>query len=115
LCVFRVVQEALQNAIKYSKAREVAVHLVGSPDRLMLTVTDDGIGFDVDALWESGLGLVSMKERVEAAGGTLEIRSGPDSGTRVEATVPSQMVPHGDAILAELDSETSSPRDQSWV
>ena len=92
LCLFRVVQEALQNAIKYSKAREVSVHLGGSPLGLTLSVVDDGVGFDVEAVWGKGLGLVSMKERLEAIGGSLEIRSSPGLGTRVEATVPLDVV-----------------------
>jgi signal transduction histidine kinase len=97
LCLFRVVQEALQNAIKYSKAREVSVHLAGSPLGLTLSVVDDGAGFDVDAVWGKGLGLVSMKERLEAIGGSLEIRSTPGLGTRVEATAPLDVVQGGAA------------------
>ena len=92
LCLFRVVQEALQNAIKYSQAREVAVHLAGSPIGLTLSVVDDGITFDVEVMWAKGLGLVSMKERLEAIGGFLDIRSSPGCGTRVEATVPLDVI-----------------------
>jgi signal transduction histidine kinase len=88
LCLFRVVQEALQNAIKYSQAGEVSVHLAGSRHGLTLSVVDDGVGFDVEVAWSKGLGLVSMKERLEAIGGSLDIRSDPDVGTRLEATVP---------------------------
>jgi signal transduction histidine kinase len=87
MCLFRVVQEALHNAIKYSKASHVSVHLARSPNGLTLSVVDDGVGFDVDAVWAKGLGLVSMRERLEAIGGALEIRSTPGLGTRVEATV----------------------------
>jgi signal transduction histidine kinase len=88
LCLYRVVQEALQNAIKYARARRVVVHLQGEPDRLLLSVADDGAGFDVDSAWGTGLGLISMRERVEAVGGTLQIRSGRDAGTRIEISVP---------------------------
>ena len=88
LCLFRVVQEALQNAVKYSKAREITVSLVGTPGGLALSIVDDGVGFDVDGDWGKGLGLVSMKERLEAVGGSLEIHSRPGAGTRVEATAP---------------------------
>ncbi len=87
LCVFRVVQEALQNAVKYSRAREVTVHLSAGSDVLALTIADDGVGFDVDAAWGKGLGLISMNERLEVMGGTIEIRSGP-AGTRLEIVVP---------------------------
>ena len=75
LCLFRVVQESLHNAIKYSRPREVSVHLGGSPFGLTLSVVDDGVGFDVEAMWGKGLGLVSMNERLEAFGGSLDIRS----------------------------------------
>ena len=88
LCLFRVVQEAAQNAIKYSHAHELAVHLSGASGRLTVTITDNGTGFDVDGAWGKGVGLVSMVERVEAMGGTLDISSTPGAGTCVTATVP---------------------------
>jgi signal transduction histidine kinase len=88
LCLFRVVQEALQNALKYSGAKRVLVHLAGIPGGLALTVADDGVGFDVGSAWDKGLGLVSMDERLEAIGGTFTIHSTPGAGTRLEATVP---------------------------
>jgi signal transduction histidine kinase len=88
LCLYRVVQEALQNAVKYSQARNVTVNLSGTPDALTLTIADDGVGFDVDAAWGKGLGLISMSERLEAIGGSLKIRSAPAEGTRLEARVP---------------------------
>jgi signal transduction histidine kinase len=88
LCLFRVVQEALQNALKYSKAQKVSVHLSGGSDVVALMIADDGVGFDVDAAWGEGLGLLSMDERLEAIGGTLEIHSNPGGGTRLEVTVP---------------------------
>jgi signal transduction histidine kinase len=88
LCVFRVIQEALQNAIKHSGAKEVMVHLSGSDDKLTVTVIDDGTGFDVQSRFGSGLGLISMKERLEALGGTLTIRSAPRTGTRLKIQVP---------------------------
>jgi signal transduction histidine kinase len=88
LCLFRVVQEALQNAIKYSGATEVSVRLSGAAGALTLTVADNGAGFDVDAAWGKGLGLISMGERVEAIGGTFKVHSRPGAGTRLEATVP---------------------------
>jgi len=88
LTVFRIVQEALQNALKYSGARHLAVDLRGTPGELTLTIQDDGRGFDVDEAWGKGLGLISMGERLEAVGGTLRIGSTPGKGTRLEATVP---------------------------
>jgi signal transduction histidine kinase len=88
LCLFRVVQEALQNAHKYSHARHVSVQLRGVTEGLMLTIADDGVGFDVDEAWGKGLGLISMGERLEAVGGTLKISSKPGEGTQVSVLVP---------------------------
>ena len=88
LSVFRIVQEALHNALKYSKARSVTVRLSGGPDRLALTVSDDGVGFDVEAAWGKGLGLVSIGERIEAVGGTLDIHSTPGAGTFLAMSIP---------------------------
>jgi signal transduction histidine kinase len=88
LCLFRVVQEALQNALKYSKARNVSVHLAGEAQKLVLTVADNGVGFDVDAAWGSGLGLISMRERLENIDGTIMIRSTPGAGTSLDVVVP---------------------------
>ena len=88
LCLFRVAQEALQNAVKYSHARRVTLRLAGGPDSLVLSAVDDGTGFDVTGAWGRGLGLVSMRERVEAVGGVLQIQSSPGAGTRLEVTVP---------------------------
>jgi signal transduction histidine kinase len=92
LCLFRIVQEALHNALKYSKAHEVSVELRGVSHGIALTIVDDGVGFDVDAVWGRGLGLISMHERVEAMGGTFEIRSGPGAGTRLEVRVPASIL-----------------------
>lgn len=88
LCLFRIVQEAMQNAIKYSKASEVSVCLSGSSDRLTVTIRDNGVGFDVEAAWSRGLGLLSMVERVEALGGSFEIHSSPGAGAQLTASVP---------------------------
>ena len=88
LCVFRVAQEALQNALKHSAAREVSLAVVGMPNGLTLTIADDGIGFDVSPAWGKGLGLVSMSERIEALNGTIQIYSTPGAGTRLVITVP---------------------------
>jgi signal transduction histidine kinase len=88
LCMFRIAQEALHNALTHSEARQVTVHLTNDSRRLTLTVVDDGVGFDVDAAWGKGLGLISMVERLEAIGGTFEIHSQPGAGTHLTATAP---------------------------
>lgn len=89
LCLFRIVQEALQNAVRHGSARKVSMDLTGSPKGLTLAIVDDGVGFDVDAMSAEGLGLISMRERLEPLGGTLEIHSRPGTGTRLKVFVPS--------------------------
>jgi len=91
LCLFRIVQEAVQNALKYSRASAISVHLQGDQDGLELTVADDGRGFDVQQAWGTGLGLVSMSERLEAFRGRLAVQSAPGHGTRVHGRVPLTM------------------------
>jgi signal transduction histidine kinase len=91
LCLFRVAQEALGNAVKHSDASHVWVDLTGGPSSVALTITDDGKGFDVDGVSNAGLGLISMRERVESVGGVLEIHATPSLGTRLKVTVPIQV------------------------
>jgi signal transduction histidine kinase len=88
LCVYRVVQEAVQNALKHSGAREILIHLQGSGGGLTVSVVDDGAGFDVSTKFGKGLGLLSMNERLETIGGSLKIRSAPGEGTRLKIKVP---------------------------
>ena len=88
LCVFRIVQEALQNAVKHGGARKVSVDLAGTGTHLTLTIADDGSGFDVESVSATGLGLISMRERLEPLGGTLNIQSRAGAGTRLEILVP---------------------------
>lgn len=88
VCVFRVVQEALQNAGKYSGAAHIRVHARADATHLRVTVEDDGVGFDVTAAWDRGLGLISMSERLEAVGGSLDIQSAPGAQTKVDLVVP---------------------------
>jgi signal transduction histidine kinase len=88
LCLFRIVQEGLQNAVKYSKANEISVRLCGGSSGLTLTIGDDGVGFDVNGAWGRGLGLISMQERLEPHGAAIEILSAPGAGTKLEVTVP---------------------------
>ena len=88
LCLFRVAQEALHNALKHSGARDFAVSLRGTPRQVQLEVRDWGVGFNKDAKSSEGLGLVSMQERIHLVNGTFRIESQPDKGTTVIATVP---------------------------
>jgi PAS domain S-box-containing protein len=88
LCLYRVLQEALQNAIKHSDTAKVTVRLRGVDDQLELTVDDVGIGFDLETTQGRGLGLTSMSERLKAVDGQLAIRSRPKHGTTIRARVP---------------------------
>ncbi len=86
LCLFRVAQEALNNAVKHGHASQISVNLIQVAKMLHLKVADTGAGFDPAAASE-GLGLVSMRERLRMAGGTLKITSFRDQGTVIEAVV----------------------------
>ena len=88
LCLYRVAQESLQNAARHSHARNAQVELRTEGKRLSLRVSDDGVGFNLQEQMRSGLGLVSMRERIKAVGGTIRFNSGPGTGTSIEATVP---------------------------
>ena len=86
LCLFRVAQEALNNAVKHGHAKQITVVLAQEAGLLRLQIKDTGIGFDPAAKVE-GLGLVSMQERLRLVGGKLTIRSSPSQGTVIEAAV----------------------------
>ena len=89
LCLFRVLQEALHNAVKHSQVRHFEVRLTCPGDQLDLMVVDQGTGFDPDtAMSKGGLGLVSMYERVRLVNGTIAIDSKPMSGTIIHVRVP---------------------------
>lgn len=89
LCLYRILQEALHNAAKHSGARQFDVRLWATRRDVQLEVKDDGVGFDVQKARESsGLGLVSMEERVKLVAGELAIASAPRRGTTVRARVP---------------------------
>lgn len=89
LPIFRVIQESLHNAIKHSGDNHIEVHLQGRRGEIELEVCDRGVGFDVSSSKDqTGLGLVSMSERIRLANGTIHIESKPGFGTRVHAVVP---------------------------
>lgn len=89
LNLFRVTQEALHNIGKHSGAKHVQVRLTSSDKELTLSIFDDGRGFDVEESLQSvGLGLISMRERIEMLGGQFEILSSPGKGTQILARVP---------------------------
>ncbi len=84
LCAYRIAQEAFNNISRHADARSVDVSLVGSSKEVMLSVYDDGRGFEVEEpSADGGVGITGMRERTSLVGGSLEIRSAPSQGTRV--------------------------------
>jgi PAS domain S-box-containing protein len=89
LCLFRVLQEALQNAAKHSGSQHFQVSIACTVDKINLTVRDSGSGFNAEeAMKGRGLGIVSMRERVKLVDGELSIDSQVEKGTEVRASVP---------------------------
>jgi len=89
LCLFRILQESMNNAIKHSGAQHFEVRLCGVSDEIQLTVRDCGVGFDAQAaLSGHGLGLISMRERAGLVKGTISITSKPMAGTEITLRVP---------------------------
>lgn len=89
LALLRIVQEALTNVAKHAGARAVEITLTWQPEALQVEVADDGAGFDSGSpRGHAGLGIVTMRERILAAHGQLDIDSVPGRGTRVRVLVP---------------------------
>ena len=89
LCIYRIAQEALGNAAKYSEAKKVEVRLSRSDSRVFLSVSDNGVGCAPDQVGKSGgLGLINMRERVLQLNGKFEFDSAPGRGTTVRVAVP---------------------------
>jgi PAS domain S-box-containing protein len=88
--LFRLVQESLNNVAKHAEAGRVwvEIHRSGPPAQLVLTVRDDGRGFDPGATNSNGLGLSQMRQRVRAAGGSFKLDSSPGSGSVITAQLP---------------------------
>ena len=89
LCFFRIVQEALNNIVKHSGAKQAHVEFVGTASHIRLRIVDSGVGFDPNAkAARGGLGLASMRERLRLLGGTIALRSRPMEGTEIVVEVP---------------------------
>ena len=93
ITAFRVIQEAVSNVIRHAKAHTVLVTIDLDAQTLVLSIEDDGVGFDVDAVMTtaeqgSALGLIGMQERVQILGGDFRISSGSGEGTRVDIRIP---------------------------
>lgn len=88
LSIFRVLQEALHNALRHGRARVVEVALELAPAGALLRIRDDGVGFEPGELPPGHYGLRGMRERAAASGGSLEVRSAPGAGTEIELRLP---------------------------
>jgi two-component system sensor histidine kinase UhpB len=90
LALFRIAQEALNNVARHARARQVTIELREIGPTIVLTIEDDGVGFDFDAqrAGKAGYGLTTMRERAESLGGTFEASSENGKGTRITVKVP---------------------------
>jgi signal transduction histidine kinase len=91
--VFRIVQEAISNALRHAHATVIRVSLQDAPGSMHLLIEDDGVGFDPGAVNQrvkrgEHLGLLGMTERVRNAGGTITLDSRPGAGSRIDVRIP---------------------------
>lgn len=106
LCVYRIMQEALRNAVRHGKADAARVELTCADRRIHLVVSDSGCGFDINAARDAaGLGLLSMRERAQLIHGSIVVESQRGKGTRVVTTVP---LPDGSAAHSRATADASS-------
>jgi signal transduction histidine kinase len=91
-CIYRIVQEALHNCSRHSSATTVRVRVQQKAGALLLSIQDDGKGFDVHQ--SKGLGLLGIEERVAQLGGTCHLHSGPRIGTILTVEIPFNTPPH---------------------
>jgi signal transduction histidine kinase len=106
-CIYRVVQEALHNCARHSRAATVRIGVEQERDRLLLNIQDDGQGFDVRQT--KGLGLLGIQERVTHLGGTCQVHSQPGHGTKLSVELPVMVeLPLNDANRSAHVGETDS-------
>jgi len=86
ICIFRIVQEALNNVCRHARASSVDISLVAADSRISVTIRDDGRGFRTPRT--GGLGLIGMYERADSLGGSLTVNSEPGQGTSIEVILP---------------------------
>ena len=109
LCLFRVVEEALTNVAKHSKAPSARVDIEAGDDGIRIAVEDGGVGFDLATFEKvASLGLISMRERLRLVRGTIRIQSAPNQGTRIEAWAP--WTAHSEWAEDEASADTAGRR-----
>jgi signal transduction histidine kinase len=110
MCVYRIVQEATTNVARHAEARVVRVDLRRLSQRIVLTIGDDGKGFNAEALKatsaRSGLGLLGIEERVAGFGGAFRVESAPGRGTRLIAELPDLTRPPSDQ---DIEADITAP------
>ena len=114
LAIFRVVQEALQNIRKHSRATAVRMGLGWADGALVVTIEDNGVGFDPERAGQGTarhFGLLTMRERAEVVGATLDVASSPGRGTRVELKLPRAKVEEG--LKSQEESSNDGGDNQS--
>jgi signal transduction histidine kinase len=102
---YRIVQEALTNVAKHARATVCRVYVQRLPATVLITIEDDGVGFDQAAAAvrpDRGLGLVGIRERVSQLGGTFRLESAHGKGTRLTVELPARVKPSADEAPAEL-------------
>lgn len=113
ICVYRVIQEALTNVAKHARASACRVDLHSTPRAVIVTIEDNGIGMDTSDTPGSersrGLGLIGLRERVSALGGTAHVTSAPGTGTRVRAAIPIR------TVVAEADDGDPGDEELSML
>jgi signal transduction histidine kinase len=97
-CIYRIVQEALNNAARHAQARNVQVTIRDEPDRIHVTIQDDGAGFDPRRV--RGLGLLGMQERVLHLGGRFEVDSSPGRGAVLTVELPKAVFAEEENVAA---------------
>jgi two-component system NarL family sensor kinase len=89
--LYRIAQEAVANSLRHARADHATIELVILRDRVRLSISDDGQGFDAEKLasgMRAGYGIIGMNERARLLGGALQLSSSPGKGTHIEVTVP---------------------------
>ncbi len=93
LLIFRIIQESINNIIKYAKAENIKITITYAPENIKFTIKDDGIGFDPDTIFTNKkigemAGLKNMRQRAESLDGQLTIESTPGKGTMLNVIIP---------------------------
>ena len=85
--IYRIIQESMNNVVKYAKANNVTISIADRDNKLHIIITDDGIGFDVKAK-RKGIGISNMAHRIESYNGIIDVISSPGNGTTIDIKIP---------------------------